>query len=51
MLLLENWRTFQLLNNFKVGLAYADYKICLTEPNPIKLYVPFYSQEVSEATY
>ena len=49
MLLLEKWHTVLLLNKYDVGLRDVDYKICLNDPTPNKLYVPCYSQGVKEA--
>ena len=49
MLLLEKWRTSLLMNKYDVGLTDVDYKICLSDPTSIKLYVPFYLQGVREA--
>jgi hypothetical protein len=49
MLLLEKWHTVLLLNKYDVGLTDVDYKIRLSDPTPIKLYIPRYSQGVREA--
>ena len=49
MLLLEKWHTFLLLNKYNVGLTDVDYKIRLCDPNPIKSYIPCYSQGVRKA--
>ena len=37
------------MNKYNVGLTKVDYKICLSETTPIKLYIPRYSQGVREA--
>ena len=49
MLLLEKWRTFLSMNKYNVGLTEVNYKIHLSDPTPIKLYIPCYSQGVREA--
>ena len=49
MLLLEKWHTVLLLNKYDVGLTDVDYKIRLSDPTPIKSYIPRYSQGVREA--
>ena len=49
MLLLEKWRPVLSMINYNVGLTDVDYKIRLSDPTPIKLYVPCYSQGVREA--
>lgn len=49
MLLLEKWHTVLLLNKYDVGLTNIDYKIRLSDPTPIKLYIPCYSQGVRKA--
>ena len=40
MLLLEKWHTVLSLNKYDVGLTDVDYKIRLSDPTPIKLYIP-----------
>ena len=49
MLLLEKWHTVLSLNKYDVGLTDVDYKIRLSDPTPIKSYIPRYSQGVREA--
>ena len=49
MLLLEKWGTVLLMNKYDIVLTEFDYKIFLNDLTPIKLYVPCYSQGVSEA--
>ena len=49
MLLLEKWCTVLLMNKYNVGLTDVDYKIRLSDPTPIKSYIPHYSQGVREA--
>ena len=49
MLLLEKWHTVLLLKKYDVGLTDVDYKIRLSDPTPIKSYIPRYSQGVREA--
>ena len=49
MLLLEKWRTVLLMYNYKVGLTDVSYKIRLSDPTSINLYIPHYSQGVKEA--
>ena len=48
MLLLENWCTVLLMNEYGVGLTDINYTIRLSDPTPIKLYVSCYSQGVRE---
>ena len=38
-----------MLNKYDVGLTDVDYKIRLSDPTPIKLYIPHYSQGDREA--
>ena len=38
-----------IVDKYDVGLTDVDYKICLNDPTPIKLYIPCYSQVVREA--
>ena len=49
MLLLEKWCTVVSMNKYEIGLTDVDYMICLSDPTPIKSYVPCYSQGVREA--
>ena len=49
MLLLEKWRTVLSINKYNIGLTDVDYKIRLSDPTPIKPYIPRYSQGVREA--
>ena len=47
--LLEKWSTVLSKNKYDVGLTDVDYTIRLSDPTPIKSYVPRYSQGVREA--
>ena len=49
MLLFEKWHTVLFLKKYDVGLTDIGYKIRLSDPTPIKSYIPLYSQGVSEA--
>ena len=48
-LISEKWHLVLLLNKYDLGLLDIDYKIRLSDPTPIKLYIPRYSQGVREA--
>ena len=47
--LLEKWSTVLSMNKYDVGKTDIDYKIRLSETNPIKSYIPHYSQGVRQA--
>ena len=47
--LLEKWSVVLSKNKYDVGLSDVEYQICLSNPTPIKSYVPRYSQGVREA--
>ena len=47
--LLEKWSTVLSMNKYDVGKTDVDYKIRLSETNPIKSYIPRYSQGVRQA--
>ena len=47
--LIEKWSTMLSMNKYDVGKTDVDYKICLSETNPIKSYIPRYSQGVRQA--
>ena len=43
------WSTVLSMNKYDVGKTDVDYKIRLSETNPIKSYIPHYSQGVRQA--
>ena len=47
--LLEKWSTVLSMNKYDVGKTDINYKIHLSETNPIKSYIPRYSQGVRQA--
>ena len=49
MLFLEKWHTVLLLNKYDIGLTDVDYKIRLSVPTPIILYITCYSKGLRDA--